>query len=106
MTDILLIRVNCPDQAVALHIGESVVRAKLAACANVEGPADSIYWWDGELQREEEWVLVLKAPADNWADIESRVIDLHPQDTPAILAIPCVQANARYADWLKAASGR
>ncbi|MBB34351.1 MAG: divalent-cation tolerance protein CutA [Hirschia sp.] len=105
MTDIILIRINCPDENVAQHIGETLVRSRLAACINIEGPISSIFWWEGEVERGEEWVLLAKAPAANWSKIEAEVADLHPDEVPAILAIPCVQANARYSDWLKSVSG-
>ena len=104
MTQILLIRINCPDEAVAEHIGETLVRAQLAACVNIEGPISSIYWWEGEVEREEEWVLIAKASEDNWSKIEAKVIEHHPFDTPAILATPCVQANSRYAEWINSVS--
>ena len=104
MTDILLIRVNCPDEAVADHIAELLIRAKLAACANIEGPISAVYWWDGEIEREEEWVLFLKAPQANWDKIEAMVTDQHPHETPAILATPCFRVNSRYAQWLNSVS--
>ena len=78
-----------------------MIEARLAACANVEGPIQSVYEWDGEVQREYEFSLWLKAPADNWTEIDKQVDELHPHDTPAIIAIPCVHANARYSAWVK-----
>lgn len=105
MTQILLIRINCPDEAVAEHIGEALVRARLAACVNIEGPISSIYWWEGAVEREEEWVLFAKAPAGNWLRIEEKVVELHPHETPAIIALPCLEVNTRYADWLHDVSG-
>ena len=102
MSDILLVRINCPDEETALSIGEALVSERLAACVNIEGPITSIYRWEGAIERDEEYVLVAKAPADNWVAIEARVGALHPFEAPAILAIPCVRANRRYAEWLKA----
>jgi periplasmic divalent cation tolerance protein len=67
----------------------------------VDGPIHSIYEWEGELHHEDEWVLWMKAPSQNWSKIEALVIDLHPDEIPAILAIPCVNSNERYASWLK-----
>ncbi len=98
--DIILIRINCPDVLCAASIGETLITNRLAGCVNIDGPVESIYMWDGELEREEEWVLWVKAPAANFTKIEAQVIDLHPHDVPAILAMPCIEANARYAEWL------
>lgn len=99
-TNIILIRVNCPDDKCAAAIGETLVHKKLAACINIDGPVEAVYMWEGELEREEEWILWAKAPSENWSKIEAEVIDLHPHEIPAILALPCIESNARYADWL------
>ena len=101
MTDLILIRVNCPSSRDAHRIAEAMIDAKLVACANVEGPIQCIYEWDGEVQREYEFILWLKAPEEHWAAIDRQVDELHPHDTPAIIAIPCVHANARYSAWVK-----
>ena len=100
MTDILLIRINCPGDEVAAHIGETLLAERLAGCVNVDGPIASMYWWEGRIEKDEEWVLWVKAPADNWSDIEAKILQLHPDDTPAIIATPCVQVNSGYAQWL------
>ena len=95
---------NCPSEALAHQIASSAVTARLAACANIEGPIASVYHWEGKIERGEEYVLWLKTQASLWSDLESFVAALHPDDTPAILAIPCVSANARYEAWLLANS--
>lgn len=100
MTDIILIRVNCPSQELAHKLASSCVDGRLAACANIEGPVRSVYRWDGEIQQDEEFVLVLKTRQQNWAAVNELVTALHPSDTPAILATPCVSANPRYEAWL------
>lgn len=101
---VLLIRINCPDEMCAANIGETLIDKRLAACVNIEGPVESIYVWEDEMVREEEWIVVAKAQETCWDAIEAAVLDLHPHEAPAILAIPCVRANSRYAEWLKANS--
>ena len=73
MSGLLLIRVNVPDLACAEAVSEALVREKLAACANISGPVRACYVWDGELQREAEYLVWVKAPAPLWPRIEARV---------------------------------
>ncbi|MFC7291585.1 divalent-cation tolerance protein CutA [Hirschia litorea] len=100
MANILLIRINCPDDRCAAAIGETLIVKKLAGCVNIDGPVEAVYMWEDELVREDEWVVWAKAPQDNYSKIEAEVIDMHPHEIPAILALPCIESNARYADWL------
>ena len=100
MSDVLLVRVNCPTQDMAHNIAEAVVGGRLAACANIQPNVRSLYRWDGELKRDEEAVLILKTHIDLWEEVERMVMAIHPDDTPAILAISCAGANERYEAWL------
>ena len=62
MTQILLIRINCPDEMCAANIGETLIDRRLAACVNIEGPIESIYIWEDEMVREEV-AVTLDVPA-------------------------------------------
>ena len=100
MTDIILVRVNCPTREEAETLGARAVEARLAACANIEGPVVSVYEWDGKVLRDEEFVLWLKTRADLWTETDRFIGAHHSFDTPAILAIPCFSVNERYEAWL------
>lgn len=100
MTNLLLIRVNCPDRATADAISEALIQAELTPCTNLFGPVSSTYVWQGKTERAEEWVLHIKAQALAWTQIEAKVKALHPHETPAILALSVVHANMDYAQWV------
>lgn len=100
MTGLLLIRVNCPDRETADAISAALIAERLAPCTNLSGPVASTYVWQGEIEAGEEWVLWIKAHEDAWGRIEEIVRGLHPDDVPAILALPIARASEPYAQWL------
>lgn len=100
MTDLILVRVNCPDKVFAEEIAQACVTQKLAACANISGPVMSIYEWEGQLESGEEWLVWLKTDRAHWTKIEAFIAARHPHDVPAILGLPCFAANTAYEDWL------
>ncbi len=100
MSDIILIRVNCPSREEAKHLATLAVEAQLAACANIEGPILSVYHWEGRIEHDEEYVLWLKSRSSYWTETEKLIADNHSFDTPAILSFACKDANARYEAWL------
>ena len=100
MTDIILIRVNCPTKDEAETLGAKAVEARLAACANIDGPVKSIYEWDGAIEQGEEYVLWLKSKTELWPETQAFIADQHSFDTPAILVLPCQHADERYEAWL------
>lgn len=100
MTDHVLIRITCPAQRVADEIADQAIEKRFAACANIEGPVTSTYRWKGVVEHAFEFVLWLKAPAANFGKIEALVVEIHPYDLPAVVALPCLQMNAAYEAWL------
>jgi len=77
------------------------VEERLAACAQVSGPLASTYRWEGTVERATEWYCHLKTTVDRLPALESRIRELHPYEVPEIIAVPIVQGNAAYLDWIR-----
>src|SRR5205807_1119133 len=76
--------------------------ARLAACANVIDGMESIYWWQGKLTEDREAVLIAKTRADLVADAVAKVRALHSYAVPCVVALPLLDGNPDYFDWLAA----
>lgn len=100
MTKLTLYRITCPRQRVARAIADEAIDHRVAACANIEGPMASTYRWKGVVEQAFEFILWLKAPAENFARIEAIVKAHHPYDVPAIVALGVTEVNADYAAWV------
>ncbi len=92
--------ITCPSSDVAERIAEALVGSRLAACANVFGKVRSIYRWRGDIERESEVPLLVKAREEHFDELAARVSELHPYDVPAVIAVPIGRVNADYGDWL------
>jgi len=99
MSKLLLVRITCPSRRVAEDIADAALEARLAACANLEGPVTSSYRWKGVIEQSFEFILWLKAPEANWAKIDDMVQRLHPYDVPAIVAMPLTHVSSAYEAW-------
>lgn len=92
--------INCPSTDVAQRLADDLVGERLAACANIFGKVQSVYRWQGHIERESEVPLLLKARESHFGRLAARVTELHPYDTPAIIAVPILRTNPAYSDWL------
>lgn len=101
----ILIRINCPDDATATAIARAAVDARLAACANIEPPIRSVYRWQGRIEEGVEVPLLLKTMPDHFNALERLVADHHPDDVPAILAIPVERTTDAFGAWLARETG-
>ncbi|MDZ5697371.1 divalent-cation tolerance protein CutA [Chelativorans sp. M5D2P16] len=93
--------VNCPDRETAVKIAEAVIGDKLAACANIFAPIQSLYRWQGVVEQGEEVPLLLKTRAEHFDAVCAAVRPLHPYEVPSITATAITDVDQEYADWLR-----
>jgi periplasmic divalent cation tolerance protein len=101
-TGAVLLYVTCPTTKVADDIAMRLLEARLAGSVNIVPGARSFYWWKGRIERADEVVLVAKTMAARVTAATAAVVDAHPYDTPAIVALEIVEGSRRYLDWLAA----
>ena len=101
MSTIITVEVNCPDDGTAAVIAEALVAERLAACANVHAPVESVYRWGGRSERRIEVPLVLKTRAEHFPALVEAVRALHPYEVPSIVAQP-VSVPDDYREWVEA----
>lgn len=97
----LQVQTTTDSRAEAMELAQAAVEARLAACAQVAGPIASMYWWEDELERSEEWLVMLKLPADGYGALAEFLTDRHSYDEPEIIATPIVTGSPGYLDWLQ-----
>jgi periplasmic divalent cation tolerance protein len=84
----------------AKRIARALVSERLAACANVILGVSSVYWWEGQVQEEQEAMLVIKTTAAQVNALETRLVELHPYDVPELLSIPVTGGYPPYLAWV------
>lgn len=98
--DIVSISITAEDGEHLADITRTLVRERLAACGNIIGGVRSVYAWQGEIEDEEEALLILHTSAALVDRVVERVRELHPYDTPQVLAVPVVGALEGYRRWI------
>lgn len=96
----VLVYITAADAQEADHIAEILIGERLAACANVLGPVTSVFHWDGAVQREGEVSMVLKSRAALMGALVMRVKAVHSYSCPCVVALPIVDGNADFLDWI------
>ena len=83
----------------AEQLARLALEHRLAACAQVDGPVTSFYWWQGKLERSEEWRIMFKAVPDQLSLLESRILASHPYETPEWIAVRAEHVGEKYLNW-------
>lgn len=101
MSEELIVLVTVASREDGERVAEALVGEHLAACVNIVGPIRSIYRWQGEVCRDDEFLLLIKTTQAGFARLESRVKELHTYDVPEVVALPIAAGSAAYLDWLR-----
>jgi len=92
---------TCPSEEVARLIATDLVTNKLAACVNIIPNVTSIYYWNNKVMCDNEVKLVIKSTADLYPLVESKIKQLHPYDTPELIALDIQKGSDEYLQWIK-----
>jgi len=84
----------------AEKLAADLVRARLAACAQVDGPITSHFIWQGKTERAKEWRVWVKFPASSAKKIEAWLRTHHPYSTPQWLAVETKAVAGPYREWV------
>ena len=100
MAEYVQVQTAVPSREEGLRIARSAVDARLAACAQVIGPMTSTYWWKGEVEVAEEYLVLLKTPAARYADLERHIKQEHSYEVAEIISVPVNAGLASYLAWM------
>jgi periplasmic divalent cation tolerance protein len=101
----LLVIANAPDASCAARIAETLVEQGLAACVNILTPCQSVYRWQGKIERAEEIPLLVKTRRARYAEVEAAIRTLHPYEVPEIIAVPLHAGLPAYLNWIRTETG-
>jgi periplasmic divalent cation tolerance protein len=100
----LVVLCTVPDAPTGERLARALVEERLAACVNLVPGLTSIYRWQGEVARDSELLLVIKAQRSALAALVERVRTLHPYEVPELIALPIVAGSPDYLAWLAAST--
>ena len=78
-----------------------LVEGRLAACVNAIGKVASAYRWKGEVQQDQETLLIIKTTAARLAAVEKAIRTHSKYELPEVIAVPVQAGSADYLAWLR-----
>lgn len=106
MTDIIIVLVTAGSEEEAEKIARVLAEERLVACVNILSPVRSIYRWEGKVQDDREWLLIIKTQQTHFAAVETRVKALHSYQVPEVIALPVVDGSEKYVQWIRTETKR
>jgi periplasmic divalent cation tolerance protein len=84
----------------ANKIAQKLLEEKLVACVNIIPNVHSIYRWKGNIEEENECIIIAKTVDEQVKEAISRIKDLHTYELPDIIVLPIIGGSKQYLDYL------
>jgi periplasmic divalent cation tolerance protein len=89
------------DVSEARKLGRALVKDRLAACVNILGPMESMYWWKGAVQNDKEVALIAKTTTRTLDALIRKVLSIHSCEVPCVVAMPIAKGNPAFLRWIE-----
>jgi periplasmic divalent cation tolerance protein len=97
----LLVFTTCGNDEDATALAQQLVGQRLAACVNAIGKVASTYRWKGEVQQDQETLLIIKTTAPRLAALEQAIRESSKYDLPEFIALSVATGGADYLEWIR-----
>jgi periplasmic divalent cation tolerance protein len=104
--DTVLVLTTWPADTDPAGMAHALVEERLAACVNLLPPMESVYRWEGAVERASERQVLVKTTRQALGALMDRIRSLHPYGVPELLVLPVESGEEAYLEWVRASTGR
>ncbi|MFX1344219.1 MAG: divalent-cation tolerance protein CutA [Promethearchaeota archaeon] len=96
-----LFLVTVPNIEEGKEIARNLVESKLVACVNIIKDIFSVYRWKGEIEEDNEHLLLIKTTEEKSDLLIQRITEIHSYDNPECIGVKIEKGSKRYLNWIK-----
>ena len=101
MIETMVALVTCGSREEAKKIAEALIGDQLAACVNIVPGIESCYRWEGKINWDPEFLLIIKTTAAAVDRVRWRVLKEHSYDLPEFIAFKIEDGSHPYLKWIE-----
>jgi periplasmic divalent cation tolerance protein len=96
---------TCGNKREGELIATHLVEQCLSGCVQMF-PIESVYRWEGTIERAQEFMLICKIKASDYGEVEAAIRAAHSYSTPEIIEIGIEKGANAYLAWLESVTRR
>ncbi len=100
MSDKRIVLTTASSREEAAKLAQALVERRAAACVNITGPVESVYWWQSKIERAQEYLLVIKTTASAAEQVNEIIRELHSYELPECVVVPIESGSEEYLEWI------
>jgi len=98
--DFYVFLVTVPNIEEGKKIARVLVERKLAACVNIIQNIHSIFSWKGNIEEENEHLLIIKTKENKGELIIQKVKEIHSYSEPECIGLKIKKGSETYLNWI------
>ncbi|MFX1571324.1 MAG: divalent-cation tolerance protein CutA [Promethearchaeota archaeon] len=96
-----LFLVTVPNIDEGQKIARKLVESKLVACVNIIKNIYSIYRWKGEIEEDNEHLLLIKTTEEKSDLLIQKITKIHSYENPECIGLKIEKGSLKYLNWIK-----
>lgn len=101
LMDEILVLVTVGSEDEASKISKILVENRLAACVNIIPGIRSVFQWEGRIEEEREFLLLVKTVQEAFDQLVIAVKTNHSYSLPEIIVLPISYGSEDYLSWIR-----
>src|SRR5262249_11829175 len=102
MTEARIVLTTARSAHEAPPLAGALVGRRLAACVNIVPQIESVYRWQGKVERAAEWLLIIKTQASAFGGVRATIEALHSYELPECVLLEVADGKREYLNWIAA----
>ena len=97
----IIVKTSSDKFTILEKICKTLLQNKLIACANIIPNSFSYFFWDDKLQKNKEFIIIIKTIKKNEKKVYDIVKKLHNYEIPEIITLKVANIEKSYEKWAK-----
>lgn len=102
MDEVCEVIITAPDPDWLVEFTRKLILDRLCASGHNFAPIRTIYRWQGQVYDKTEGRVALRTRRGLLPQIIERTEQEHPYEVPSVVAVPIVDGNPAYVEWILA----
>lgn len=101
MTNKRIVLSTAGSEDEARKIAHHLVEQRLAACVNIIPGIESVYRWEGKVESNREYLLLIKTSSTMFPEVRDAILELHSYELPECVEIAVEGGSPEYLQWVE-----
>lgn len=103
MKEAIIIQTTTNSEDEAKLLAETLIKKKFAACIHISSNVNSIYYWEGKICNDSEYIVEIKTLYKLKENVKMEIDSILSYDCPQFIVCKISEMSDKYENWFRSA---